>query len=162
MSPIFRLCLLLGISQLCSSAIPVNKTAAYQNVKIWAHVMPWFETRSTSDDGSWGIHWTMATKNPDNFVDGSGRRDIAAHYYPQDDVYGSGDMATVERQLNQMKYAGIDGILLDWPGTVQAWDYPKNLRNCEALISALERFGLEFAIVYEDHNIGKLIKKYLV
>ena len=117
--------------------------------------MPWFETRQTSENGQWGIHWTMANKNPDNFVDGSGRRDIAAHYYPQDDVYGSGDPAVIERQLNQMKYAGIDGILLDWPGTVQAWDYPKNLRNCEAIISQLERMGLEFAIVYEDHNIGK-------
>lgn len=121
--------------------------------------MPWFETRETSDDGSWGIHWTMASRNPDNFVDGSGRRDIAAHYYPADDVYGSGNMATIERQLNQMKYAGIDGILLDWPGTVPAWDYPKNLRNSEAVISALERMGLEFAIVYEDHNIGKTYLK---
>jgi len=96
----------------------------------------------------------MANRNPDNYIDGNGRRDIAAHYYPQDDVYGSGDPAVVERQLNQMKYAGIDGVLIDWPGTVQAWDYPKNLRNCEAVINQLERFGMEFEIVYEDHNIG--------
>ncbi|ODM94040.1 hypothetical protein Ocin01_12638 [Orchesella cincta] len=145
----FILLLALATPALC--AVSVNKTA---NVKIWAHLMPWFETRATSDDGSWGIHWTMASKNPDNFVDGTGRRDIAAHYYPADDVYGSGDPAVIERQLNQMKYAGIDGILLDWPGTVPAWDYPKNLRNSEAIIAQLERMGLEFAIVYEDHNIG--------
>lgn len=89
-------------------------------------------------------------------MDGSGRREIAAHYYPADDVYGSGDGAVIERQLNQMKYAGIDGILMDWPTTIQAWDYPKNLRNAEAMINQLERFGLEFAIVYEDHNIGNV------
>ncbi|CAL8117076.1 unnamed protein product [Orchesella dallaii] len=131
-------------------AVKVNKTA---DAKVWAHMMPWFETKDTSDDGTWGIHWTMANKNPDN-IDGTGRREVATHYYPLDDVYGSGDPAVIERQLNQMKYAGIDGILLDWPGTLPVWDYPKNLKNCEAIISQLERMGLEFAIVYEDHNIG--------
>lgn len=158
MSLSLKIVCLLGLASVACCWVPinkVNKTQPHQNVKIYAHMMPWFETRQTSEDGNWGIHWTMATKNPDN-IDGSGRREIAAHYYPQDDVYGSGDPAVIERQLNQMKYAGIDGILLDWPGTVQAWDYPKNLRNSEAIINQLERMGLEFAIVYEDHNIGKL------
>jgi len=60
----------------------------------------------------------------------------------------------VDYQLLLMKYAGVDGIFIDWPGTVNAWDYPQNLRNSEALIRGTERVGLDFAIVYEDHNIG--------
>jgi len=53
-----------------------------------------------------------------------------------------------------MRYAGVDGVLMDWPGTANAFDYPKNHRNAEAFINKLEGAGLEFAIVYEDHNLG--------
>jgi hypothetical protein len=120
------------------------------NGKVYVHIMPWFETKESQ--GSWGIHWTMANKNPD-IVDGSGRREIAAHYYPEIGPYASGDPAVVEYQLLLMKYAGVDGVLIDWPGTVQAWDYPSNLRNTEAIIQGCKNVGLEYAIVYEDHNI---------
>lgn len=147
MKPVFVLAVIVAVS----SALPrVNKT---RDAKIWVHLMPWFETRETSDDGEWGMHWTMANKNPD-IIDSTGRREIAAHYYPEDDLYGSGDPGVIERQLNQMKYAGIDGVIIDWPGTLPVWDYPKNLKNSEAIIDALERMGMEWAICYEDHNIG--------
>jgi len=120
--------------------------------QVYAHVMPWFETRETNN-GAWGIHWTMANQNPDN-VDGSGKRQIATHYYPEIGPYGSGDPSVIEYQLNLMRIAGIDGVLMDWPGTVNAWDYPKNLQNANAMIDRTQNFGLGFAIVYEDHNIG--------
>lgn len=94
----------------------------------------------------------MATRNPD-IIDGSGRRQIAAHYYPEIGPYASGSYDTIEYQLLLMKYSGIDGLLIDWPGTINAWDYPQNKRNSEEIIRGCERIGLDFAIVYEDHNI---------
>jgi hypothetical protein len=128
----------------------VNKNV---DKKVYAHFMPWFEDPSTSGNGSWGIHWTMSNQNP-NVVDGSGRRQIASYYYPLIGPYGSSDPDVIEYQLLLMKYAGIDGVLIDWPGTIQAWDYPKNRQNAEAVIAATTRIGLEFGIVYEDHNVG--------
>jgi len=53
-----------------------------------------------------------------------------------------------------MKYAGVDGVFIDWPGTLNHNDYPQNHRNSEAIIRGTERVGLEFAVVYEDRNIG--------
>src|SRR6266568_3213754 len=58
--------------------------------KLYVHVMPWFETKASSGTGSWGIHWTMANRNPD-VIDGSGRRQIASYYYPMIGPYASGD-----------------------------------------------------------------------
>ncbi|MDC0714964.1 glycoside hydrolase family 71/99-like protein [Stigmatella sp. ncwal1] len=119
--------------------------------KVYAHVMPWFESNASSGNGSWGIHWTMANKNP-NVIDGSGKRQIASYYYPLIGPYASGDKDVVEYQLLLMKYAGIDGVLIDWPGTLNCLDYPKNKQNAEAMINKTAAVGLEFAVVYEDNN----------
>ncbi len=96
----------------------------------------------------------MATKNPDKIVDCSGKREIASYYYPDIDLYSSGDSWLIDYQIQLIKYAGIDGVLIDWPGTARAFDYPKNAQNCMNFINKLEVAGLEFAIVYEDHNLG--------
>ena len=32
---------------------------------IFVHYMPWFEDNQSSGNGSWGMHWTMATQNPE-------------------------------------------------------------------------------------------------
>lgn len=115
--------------------------------------MPWFETNTSSGNGAWGTHWTMANRNP-NVVDGTGKRQIASNYYPQIGPYASGDKDVIEYQLLLMKYAGADGVLIDWPGSQNVWDYPKNKQNAEALIAQTARVGLNFAVVYEDHNVG--------
>ncbi len=133
-----------------SGEVPrVTKT---QSKKIYAHVMPWFETSQSSGNGKWGIHWTMANQNPEQ-QDDAGRRQIASHYYPLIGPYASGDPDVVEYQLLLMKYAGIDGVLIDWPGTLQKLDYPKNVKNSEAMIERSADFGLGFAVVYEDQNL---------
>jgi hypothetical protein len=49
-----------------------------------------------------------------------------------------------------MKFAGIDGILIDWYGTMALNDYPANLKNSNAIISMVSKVGLKYAIVYED------------
>jgi hypothetical protein len=122
--------------------------------KVYVHVMPWFETPETSSNNRWGIHWTMANRDP-RIVDASGKRQIASYFYPLIGPYGSSDKDVIEYQLLEMKYAGVDGILIDWPGTLPNVDYPKNRANAEAMIALTEKVGLEFAVVYEDQNITR-------
>jgi hypothetical protein len=127
------------------AAVPINKTVTK---KVFIHWMPWFETPVSR--GTWGYHWKMNTQNPDIIT--NGKRQIAAYYYPKTGPYASGDADIIEYQLLLMKYAGADGVFIDWPGTRQRYDYPDNLSNSNALISKLNTVGLQFSIVHEDRN----------
>ncbi|POY35007.1 hypothetical protein C3K47_17265 [Solitalea longa] len=132
---------------------PAEKVQKTKTQKVYVHLMPWFESKETSPDGKWGQHWTMANKNPD-IINGSGQREIAAHFYPLTGPYASGDAAIIEYQLLLMKLSGIDGVFIDWPGTTVLYDYPLLVKNTEKLIAKLDKVGLTFAIVYEDQNIN--------
>jgi hypothetical protein len=119
--------------------------------KVFAHILPWFETPA-SNNGTWGIHWTMANENP-NTILSNGNRQIASNYYPIIGPYASGDTAVIDYQLLLMKLSGIDGVMIDWPGTLNYSDFPQNLANTNAIISRLSKVGLKYAIVYEDNNL---------
>lgn len=94
-------------------------------------------------------------QNPNVIVDqATGRRQIAAHYYPLIGPYSSNDPDVVEYHCLLMKYAGIDGILIDWYGSREVSDYGTNLHNSNVLISRLRAVGLTFAVVYEDWTCG--------
>lgn len=128
--------------------VAVTKTNA---MKVYVHYMPWFETKATNG-GTWGGHWKMSKCNPDS-IDATGRRQIASHYYPLIGPYASSDPDLIEYHLLLMKYAGIDGILIDWYGSYNINDTYKLTRNSNAIIDACKKVGLEFAIVYEDRTI---------
>ncbi|HTM43590.1 MAG TPA: glycoside hydrolase family 71/99-like protein, partial [Polyangiaceae bacterium] len=81
-------------------------------------------------------------------------RQIASHYYPLTGPYASGDPALIEYQLLLMKYSGIDGVLIDWPGAIDLYDYAKNKANAEAFIARTTAVGLTYAVVYEDQNVN--------
>jgi hypothetical protein len=132
----------------------VSKT---NSAETWAHFMPWFENKETSENGKWGMHWTMNTKNPD-IIDKDGKREIASNYYPLTGPYASSDPDIIEYQLLLMKYSGIDGILIDWYGSYDCNDYGSNRHNTEAVIAALDAIGLKFAIVYEDQTVPNVVK----
>jgi hypothetical protein len=53
-----------------------------------------------------------------------------------------------------MKYSGIDGVIIDWPGGSVHDDYPKNKQNAEVIMGATPTFGLSFAVIYEDQDIA--------
>ena len=131
--------------------------------KTFAHLLPWFETKATNN-GSWGIHWTMANKNPDNILP-NGNRDIASHYYPLTGPYASGDTTLIDYQILLMKLSGIDGVFIDWPGTGnnngQNVDIILNERNTKMIVSRLARAGLKFALVYEDNFLSNVTDKIL-
>ena len=131
--------------------VAVQKTNSTQ---IYAHYMPWFQSKAF--DGYWGSHWTMENRNPDN-MDGSGKREIASHYYPLIGPYSSKDPDAVEYHLLMMKYSGIDGVLIDWYGTYDVYDYRVNLEGSEALINKIEEVGLSFGIVYEDGTTQNVV-----
>ena len=132
--------------------VAVSKT---NTTKIYMHYMPWFETKESSGDGQWGYHWKMANKNPDIIT--NGKREIASHYYPLIGPYHSGDKDVIENHLLLMKYAGIDGILIDWYGTFDVNDYRMVRENTEQLVAMLDKVGLEYAIVYEDRFLQNVV-----
>ncbi|HEX2874078.1 MAG TPA: hypothetical protein VHP33_22640 [Polyangiaceae bacterium] len=95
--------------------------------KIYVHLMPWFETP--------GFHWDM----------------VGRHYNPQIGPYHSGDYAVIEYQLLLMKYAGIDGVIIDWPGrSTMHQDLPANAENTDQIVDQTAKFGMQFAVCFED------------
>ena len=128
----------------------VNKTI---KTPVYAHYMPWFQTPEFS--GYWGNHWTMANKNPEEFI--NGQRSIASHYYPLIGPYDSSDEHYLEYALICMKLSGIEGILIDFYGQSQFNDYPQLLIASNDVIEMCEKVGLDFAIVYEDRTIKSIL-----
>lgn len=121
---------------------------------ILAHYLPWFTADPPS--GKWGWHWTMNHFDPDKVVDG--RREIASHFYPLIGPYDSDDPDLAECDALLMKYAGIDGAVIDWNGTDDYYDYAANNRGAELFAKALRRAGLKYAVMYEDNSVRELIK----
>lgn len=121
---------------------------------LFAHYMPWFEAKPFGN--VWGWHWTMNHFDPEQQKDG--RREIASHLYPLIGPYDSADPAVIEYHLLLMKLAGIDGIIVDWYGLSDLYDYPIIHRNTTALIQAAGKLGLQVAICYEDQTITRLVE----
>lgn len=140
-----------------STSISTDKIAAtitYQKVtksnsaKIIAHYMPWFQSKEVS--GSWGMHWTMANRNPD-IIDANGKRQIAANYYPVIGPYDSNDPDLLMYHAILLKLSGIDGVFFDWYGTMDFSDWRNIKERTENAVSIFTKAGLEFGIVYEDY-----------
>ena len=123
--------------------VQVQKTSEQT---VFMHYMPWFESKESNGGSNWGYHWTMFNRDPD-IIDANGRREIASHYYPLIGPYHSGNKEVIEYHLLLMKYAGIDGVLIDWYGTFDVNDYKINQENTLALVDLIDEVGLEFAIV---------------
>lgn len=135
---------------------PVSVTKS-NKMKVFAHYMPWFETPATNG-GKWGQHWTMANCNP-NIIDSNGKRQIASHYYPLTGPYASSDSTILDYQCLLMKYSGIDGVMIDWYGTQNKYDYASNKTNTEAIVKSIIKAGMQFAIVYEDNTLKDMDNK---
>lgn len=121
---------------------------------ILAHYMPWFVAKPFST--LWGWHWTMNSFKPDE-IRGS-VRNIASRYYPLIGPYDSGDPNVIEYHLLLMKLAGIDGVIVDWYGLSDLYDYPLIQRNTQALFAPAAKLGLKIGICYEDQTITNLVK----
>ncbi len=127
---------------------------------LLAHYMPWYQAKPFAS--AWGWHWTMNKFNPDVTDAGkssnSARRQIASHFYPLIGPYDSADPAVLECQLLQMKLAGIDGVIVDWYGLSDLYDYAVLHRSTQQLVAQAQKLGMRFAICYEDSTVPALIK----
>ena len=123
------------------------------------HYMPWYSSKPVS--GRWGWHWTMNHFNPDK-VNQNGRREVASHDYPLIGPYDSSDPHALECHVLLMKFAGIDGAIIDWYGIADFRDYAAIHRNTERLIKYIKKAGLRYAVCYEDQSVKHMIKGKLL
>jgi hypothetical protein len=120
-----------------------------------AHYMPWYQTQAVS--GAWGWHWTMNHFDPTK-KDAKGHALVASHFYPLTGPYDSGDETVLEYQVMLMKLSGIDGVIVDWYGIEDFWDYGMNSDATVKLFKYVKKAGLKFAITYEDSTIKNMIE----
>ncbi len=121
---------------------------------VLAHYMPWYAAKPVSRE--WGWHWTMNHFDPEKVV--GKRRSVASKFYPLIGAYDSNDPDVLECQVLLMKLSGIDGVIIDWYGREDVYDYALNHRNTLHLLRYIQKAGLKFAICYEDQTLPNLIK----
>ena len=122
--------------------------------QLLVHYMPWYQAKPVRN--YWGWHWTMNHFNPD-LQDQTGKREIASHYYPLTGPYDSNDFDVLEYQVLLMKLSGIDGIIPDWYGVEDFWDYGLIHESTQYLFQYAQRAGLSFAVCYEDKTIKEMV-----
>ena len=138
---------------------PTKSLSGVQNSKrplLMVHYMPWYQTPDVS--GPWGWHWTMNHFDPNLEKNEKGQLAIASHYYPLTGPYDSRDDAILEYQVLLMKLSGIDGVIVDWYGFEDFWDYGVINSSTHKLFQYVKKAGLFFAICYEDRTIDNMIK----
>jgi len=124
---------------------------------LLAHYMPWYQAPPTS--GSWGYHWTMNYFKPTHQDDGTWTN-LASHFTPLTGPYDSSDPKILEYQVLLMKLSGIDGVIVDWYGTENFWDYAILNGATGKLFTAIKNAGLKFAICYEDQTVKHMIDNH--
>ncbi len=144
-------------------ASPVVRT----NLKpVYIHYMPWFESPEYAEypetsKGNWGVHWTMANRNP-TIIDGDGKRQIASHYYPLVEPYDNGEKDYLEYAVVCMKLTGVDGVLIDYAGITPVYDWKLLHDHTMAIIPWLEKAGLKFGLVYEDASLKNAFNQNII
>jgi hypothetical protein len=122
--------------------------------RILAHYMPWYEAKPHSPH--WGWHWTMGVFDPE--AKPPAKPAIASHYRPKIGPYDSGDPDVIEYHSLLMRLAGIDGVILDWYGRADLFDYASINRHATAFVDQAIKTGLAIAVCYEDQTIPKLVE----
>ncbi len=135
--------------------VPTSLEAQERAKTVLVHYMPWYASKPIS--GQWGWHWTMNHFNPE-VAAADGRREIASHDYPLIGPYDSGDDEALECQVLQMKFAGINGVVIDWYGTDNFRDYGLVHKNTQRLIEKIKKAKLQFAICYEDQSVKHMVE----
>ncbi len=138
------------LSRAHCQGLPVPKTNPQP---VYVHYMPWFQTPGSlggTGGTQWGWHWKMNTQDP-NISDASGKRQIAAHFYPKIGPYDSSDPDVLEYHLLLMKYSGIDGALIDWYGVQGSnGDINSLLNASNTFVNKSNNYGLKLGVVLED------------
>lgn len=147
----FRSLLILAV--LAPFLIAVPEAAQGDPKPLMVHYMPWFQTPYSLGTGNWGYHWKMGNNYNPNTINANGERQIASWYYPLIGPYDSIDPAVLEYHVLLMKLAGIDGVIVDWYGQDNYYDYSINNQRTLALLNYTRRADLKFSLCYEDATI---------
>lgn len=123
-----------------------QQTLAAQSPEIYVHYMPWYQAKPFGE--SWGYHWTMNKFKPEKIT--NGKREIASQHYPLIGPYDSNDPDVLAYHLQTIKLTGIDGLIIDWYGIEDYYDYAMIHRNTQHLVQHIKKAGLKFMICYED------------
>jgi hypothetical protein len=67
------------------------------------------------------------------------------------------DPDILEFHARLMKLAGIDGVIIDWFGTGDYFDYARTYQNASAIADQGARIGLTFAVCYEYRTVPRLV-----
>ena len=151
---LFALVVVLNAYLIHAQSVVAQEPVDASETLVLAHFMPWYVAKPHS--AQWGWHWTMAAFDPDKVSDG--KPEIASHFHPLIGPYDSGDEYVLEYQLLTMKLAGIDGVIVDWYGLTNLYDYSTLHQNTQRLVKQCERLKMKFAVCYEDQTIGALQK----
>jgi hypothetical protein len=137
---------------LCAAIFLIDRApAGAQPKQVMVHYMPWFQAPNIS--GAWGYHWTYNTYFNPNIIT-NGERQIASWYYPLIGPYDSLDPVVLEYHVLLMKLGGIDGVIVDWYGPDNYYDYGINNARTAAIINYAQKAGLKAALCYEDATIS--------
>ena len=120
------------------------QTAKSVSMKLYAHYMPWFVKPTAA--GVWN-HWTMSA----NALK-SDKSNLASHYEPLTGAYASDDEAILDYQCLLMKYAGLDGVIIDYMGESGKNDFGTIAANTKKMVSAITKAGMEFALCYDEQT----------
>jgi len=120
---------------------------------VMVHYMPWFQAPYSLGASTWGYHWTLNHFNPNQINSTNGERAVASWYYPMIGPYDSADPVVLEYHVLLMKLAGIDGVIVDWYGPDNYYDYQVNNQRTLAILNYAAKAGLKFSLCYEDATI---------
>jgi hypothetical protein len=109
--------------------------ASVPAMSIFAHYMPWFKTQGRS--GAW-THWGDTIPNH------------LSHFTPLIGLYDSKDPDVLEYQVLTMKFAGIDGVFVDWYGINNG--LPEY--GAQPIFQVCTKAGMKYGIVWEDRYVN--------
>ncbi len=93
----------LWICTLVTLAFPASALAG---ARVSVFYYPWYAT-PTRDGGY--LHWSQTGHAPPD--------DIASAYYPARGLYSSSDRLVLAQQMDEIRAAGIDEIVVSWWGS---------------------------------------------
>ena len=123
--------LILGI--VLALCLPASAQAG---VRVSAFFYPWYGT--VAHDGAYR-HWSQHGHDPPN--------DIASSYYPARGLYSSTDQLVMGQQMDEIRSAGIDEIVVSWWGQGSPED-----QALPAVIVAARADGISVAVHLEPYG----------
>ena len=120
----------------CACTALLLPTVAFAAPAVSIFYYPWYGTPAR--DGQW-MHWSQNGHLPP--------ADIASNYYPARGVYSSSDTAVIRSQMDEIRSAGVNEVVVSWWGRGSAED-----GRLPAVIGAARGDGLSVAAHIEPYT----------